>query len=269
MDNSGSTPEQAGSAPAADGYSAELGDWRCATAFWVTAVDGQDIEHKAAHQVTTLTTASRHTSSVTPSATALHLNSAWRAARSAFQLKAQLKWVSGSFAPGVISAQIGIENASAVFDYLELSISAAMSSYAAIEAFCNNVIVERSSGPLTLKRPKAVETLSPEEVERRVTTDKKLKRIVPDLLGFPTPAGKAVWQRYVKLKELRDSVTHFKRKDQARHAAQLNEPTALQDLFTADPLSFPETAMAVIEYFFVGGTIPRWMVNPAWSRTAG
>ncbi len=268
MDNNASTPKQAAPAPAADSYAAELGDWRCATAFWITAIDGQAIEHKAAHQVTTLTTASRHTSFVTPSATALHLNSAWGAAKSAVQLKTQLKWVSGSIAPGVVGDQIGIENTSAVFDYLEQSMSAAISAYAAIEAFCNSVIVERSTGSLTLKRHKGVETLLPEEVERRVSTDEKLKRIVPDLLGYPTPAGKAIWQRYVKLKELRDSVTHFKRKDQARHAAQLNEPTALQDLITADPLSFPEAAMAIIEYFFVGSTIPRWMANPAWSRTA-
>jgi len=242
MGSNAAVPEQAASAPAADGYAPELGDWRCATAFWITAVDGQAIGHKAAHQVTTLTKFSRHTSFVTPSATALHLNSAWRAAKSAVQLKAQLKWVTGSVAPGVLVEQIAIEDTSVLFDYLEQSMSAAISAFAAIEAFCNSVIVEHSTGPLTLKRRKGVETLSPEEVERLVSTDEKLKRIVPDLLGCPTPAGKAVWQRYVKLKELRDSVTHFKRKDQARHAAQLNEPTALHELVTADPPSFPETA---------------------------
>jgi hypothetical protein len=268
MDDIDSIPGQAASAPALDGYAAELGDWRCATAFWITAIDGLAIEPKAAHQVTTLTTASRHTSFVTPSATALHLNSAWRAAKSAVQLKTQLKWVSGRIAPGVFGDQIGVENTSAVFDYLEQSMSAAISAYAAIEAFCNSVIVERSTGPLTVKIRNGVDTLSPEEVERRVSTDEKLKRIVPDLLGYPTPAGKAVWQRYVKLKKLRDSVTHFKRKDQARHAAQLNEPTALHELITADPPSFPEIATAVIEYFFIGGAIPRWMMNPAWSRAA-
>ena len=210
---------------------------------------------------------SRQTSFVTPSATALHLNAAWRTAKSAAELKAHLKWVSGSIAPGVIGAQIGIEDTPTLFDYLEQAMSAAMSSYAAIEAFCNNVVVDRSNGPITLKRRKGVETMSPEEVERLVSTDEKLKRVVPDLLAYPTPAGKAVWQKYVKLKNLRDSVTHFKRKDQARHAARSNEPTALQDLITADPLSFPETAMAVIGYFFAAGTIPRWMVNPAWTRT--
>ena len=174
------------------------------------------------HQVTTLTTSSRQTSFVTPSASALHLNAAWRTAKSAAELKVQLTWVSGSIAPGLIGAQIGVEGTPVLFDYLEQAMSAAMSAYAAIEAFCNNVIVDRSRGPIMLKRHKGVETMSPEEVERRVTTDEKLKRIVPDLLGYPTPAGKAVWQRYVKLKNLRDSVTHFKRKDQAKHFAQSN-----------------------------------------------
>ena len=264
-----SEPEtgQGDQAPIADNYSEQLGDWRCATAVWVTAVDGQAIEHRAAHQVTTLTRASQHTSFVTPSATALHLNSAWRAARYAIELKSQLRWVTGITPPGMNNTQAGIETAPALFDYFEAAMSATMSSYAAIEAFCNSVVVDRSKGPFTLKRRKGFETMSPEDVERRVSTDEKLKRIVPSLLGCPTPAGKAVWQQYAKLKDIRDSVTHFKRKDQARHVAQSHEPTALQDLLDADVYSFPETAMAVIQYFFKTGTAPRWLINPAWIRT--
>lgn len=142
-----------------------------------------------------------------------------------------------------------------------------MSSYAAIEAFCNSTVIERSQGPFALRRRKAVETVTPEEVERRVSTDEKLKRIVPNLLGRPTPAGKSIWQKYVQLKGIRDSVTHFKRRDQARHASHLHEPTALQALLAADPLSFPETGIAVIRYFFDEGKVPRWLVNPAWGRT--
>lgn len=144
--------------------------------------------------------------------------------------------------------------------------SSAMSSFAAVEAFCNSVIVDRSTKPHRLKRKKLLVDMKPEEVERDVSTDEKLKRIVPKLLGVPTPAGKKVWQDYVALKRLRDSVTHFKRRDQARHADQSHEPTALQDLLNADPYSFPEAAMAAIGYFYAPDKQPRWMRSPGWRR---
>lgn len=251
-----------------DVYAVALGDWRCATTFWVTGVvGGPTIENQAAHQVTTLRTPARHTTFVTPSATALHLNSGWRLARQAVDAKARLRWRIGSVIPGVQDEQSTIEEATDLFDFFELAMSSAMSSYAAVEAFCNSVVVEKSKGPFTLKRRNGVETMSAEEVERMVSTDEKLKRIVPGLLGCPTPSGKAIWQRYVALKGIRDSVTHFKRKDLARHANESHEPTALQDLLNADPFTYPETAMAVIEYFYKDGLTPRWMKHPSWNRT--
>jgi hypothetical protein len=98
-------PEPEETSPPPDPYAAELGDWRAATPVWITAIDGQAIKHRPAHQVTTLVTPSLHTSFTTPSATALHLNAAWRAARSAAQVKATLRWTSGTVSPGVAIMQ--------------------------------------------------------------------------------------------------------------------------------------------------------------------
>lgn len=254
-------------AEAPDNYSPALGDWRCAKPTWVTALDGVAVpEPVAAHQVTWLNTEWQETSFITPSATALHLNSAWRSAGVAARLKPRIAWNRATVAPGRTSVQSGIEGADVVFDYFEAAMSSAMSSFAAIEAFCNSVIVDRSTQPLKLKRRKVLVEMTPEEVEREVTTDEKLKRIVPNLLNVSTPAGKKVWHDYVALKRLRDSVTHFKRRDQARHAELSHEPTALQDLLNADPYGFPEAAMAAIEYFYKPEELPRWMRNPRWIR---
>ncbi|KQV96643.1 hypothetical protein ASC91_03640 [Pelomonas sp. Root1237] len=184
-------------------------------------------------------------------------------------MKPTIQWKEAVLTPGMAVGQADVSTAEVLFDYLELAMTAAMSSYAAAEAFANSVVIDEATGPLKLKRKKAWEHLSPEDVERNVTTDEKLKRIVPDLLGLPTPAGKKVWQDYVALKHLRDSVTHFKRRDQARHADKLNEPTALQDLLNADPCSLPEAAMAIIRYFYKASEIPRWMANPTWNRHVG
>jgi len=140
---------------------------------------------------------------------------------------------------------------------------AATSSFSAIEAFCNTTIVGKSSGPIQVKRKKAYVAMTSEEVEEFMGTDEKLKRLLPALLGVPTPAGKAIWDRYKRLKQLRDSITHFKRRDLSRAAKA--EPTALHDLVEADPLEFPEIAIEVVRYFFPQDP-PRWLLNPAWGR---
>jgi hypothetical protein len=156
----------------------------------------------------------------------------------------------------------------ALFDFFEALVATAMSSYAAVEAFCNSTIIDKAPPSLTLKRRDGDEKLTPEDVERKVSTDEKLKRILPDLVGLPTPAGKLLWEKYIRLKNLRDAVTHFKRRDQARLAGNTHEPTALLQSWRTDPYALPETAMEVVRYFHPDPqTLPRWMSNPSWHRT--
>ena len=98
-----------------------------------------------------------------------------------------------------------------------------------------------------------------------MSTDEKVKRVLPSLLGISTPAGKATWDVYLGIKRIRDAVTHFKRKDQMRHVANAHEPTALLDLYGLDCFKLPEDAMEVLRYFQPVAP-PRWMVNPTWER---
>jgi len=220
-------------------------------------------------QSTMCMTIAGNVSFFTPSSAALHLNSAWKAARRAVVARGPVGW---NYAPARFR-QIGMaesatrqlkeESASALFDYLEDAMLAATSSFSAIEAFCNTTIVGKSSGPIQVKRKKAYVAMTSEEVEEFMGTDEKLKRLLPALLGVPTPAGKAIWDRYKRLKQLRDSITHFKRRDLSRAAKA--EPTALHDLVEADPLEFPEIAIEVVRYFFPQDP-PRWLLNPAWGR---
>lgn len=250
-----------------DPRAAELGDWRIANAIWVTAVDGiAEPSPRAAHQVTTFLSKRERASFVTPSAIALHLNSAWRFAKLAAEQKAETKWATATLSPGVLTKQARVEDIGSVFDYFELAMAATMSSFGAIEAFCNSAVIDLARGPIRVKRGKGFQEFSPETVEREIGTDEKLKRIVPTLMGKPTPAGKKVWGEYVELKRLRDAVTHFKRRDQSKHADLSHEPTALQSLWDADPFRHPEIAIAVIRYFHSQDTAPRWLSNPNWAR---
>lgn len=257
--------------PAHDNYSEKLGDWRLATAGWITAFNAVQLQEPHIYcQVSAHSTARSTVQFSTPSAAALHLNSAWRMARLATEAKAALRW-NKSLQGGQSMDYIDGEAVGPLFDYFEFSMSAVMSSYSAIEAFCNNAIVSMASGPIVVIRGKGAkrqsESLSAEEVERRVSTDEKLKRIVPDLFSRPTPSGKQVWAKYVKLKKLRDEFTHFKKATQARSHGKHHEPTALHELLDLDPEWIAVAGTDVIRYFYPTGEIPRWLANPTWGIT--
>jgi hypothetical protein len=258
-------------AKAFDPNSIELGDWRIAKTGWVTAIGADQLAIPLPfHQVTAMEEAGKSHSFVTPSAPALHLNFAWKLARQAAASKAHVRWNTGQTLPFNVRYDIAAGSVGALYDYFEETMACAIASFAAVEAFCNGVLAENAKFPISTQRKRSgvVETVSMnlEEAERLLTTDEKLKRFVPDLLNVPTPSGKKPWQAYKRLKDLRDTVTHFKRRDQAKHADNSHEPTALLAMTQIDPRELPEGAMLVIEYFYKKEALPRWMRNPDWKR---
>lgn len=175
-----------------------------------------------------------------------------------------LRCITRTGVAGKFDTTVTPESTADLFDYFEDAIVCAFSSYGAIEAYCNVTLVGRATGAIELKRRGHTRKLSATQAEEVASTDEKVKRLVPDALGIPSPAGLKVWEGYKRLKAIRDAVTHFKRRDQARAAGDL-EPTALLLLFETDPFAMPEWAMAVISHF-EGPTPVRWMLNPAWKR---
>lgn len=245
-------------------HSPELGPWRLAAPKWLRWPPGSELDSlRMAYQVSSFRDGSSEVSFPTPSAAALHLNAAWKSALRALQLKTSIAWiVEGS------SKNLDVRNTDILFDYLEEMMITAYCSYAAIEAYCNWTIVSLAKGPIEVKRKKETLQLKALEAERNVSTAEKLKRIVPDILGVPTPAGKRVWELFRDVEGLRDRVTHFKRRDQLRPAHETSEPTALFELYQTDPMWLPQAAMEIIRYFYRDKRDePRWLQNPAWTVT--
>jgi hypothetical protein len=250
------------------GYSPALGDWRLSIALWITGADGKVFDKPMQANVTTSFDSGKIKASFpTPSAAALHLNISWRAAKRAHELRNQL--LADDLKPAYETHLLQFQNANCgpLFDLFEELITCVSGAFSAVEAFCNRIIIDHAKEDLIVKRNKVKENLSPEDVVRWVSIEQKVKRIVPDLCGVPTPAGKAVYGQFLRIKELRDSITHFKRHDEARLMGQLHEPTALFKLFLSDQYAIPENALALIEHF--GSTTiqsPRWTKNPEWVR---
>ena len=249
-------------------YAAELGDWRLMKTGWVTGADGQQWDQPRAFRGSTwhAPIGGNEFSFPTPSAASLHLNAAWKSARRAQAIKERLAIDVFMNEAGHYVMQAAEESTAALFDYFEEMIGVAFGSFGAIEAYCNQLVVELAKGSVALKRKKgAVVSLTPEEAERQASTDEKVKRLVPDLVGVLTPCGKPTWDTYLKIKRVRDAVTHFKRHDQMRHADRAHEPTVLLDLYALDCFALPEDALAVLSYFQPAAK-ERWMMNPGWVR---
>lgn len=244
-----------------------LGDWRLACAMWCTGIGDKTLDSPLpATQATTYHAKDIHLTFSTPSAAALHLNSSWKSAKRSLNLREKLLAKFHPNAGQPLQMSFEGDGNGPLFDFFEEMIISLSGSCGAVEAFCNRCIIDRATGPLTVKGRKGKETKTPEDVVRYSTLEDKIKRIVPDLMGVSSPAGKEIYDHFMLIKRLRDSVTHFKRHDEAQKAEKVHRPNALTTLFFTDQFTIPEAAMSIIRHLAPGEQTPRWLMNPEWVR---
>lgn len=243
-----------------------LGDWRI-QAVTTIAQDvppafpgGPSFQTGALAYLTTLARTSKGEilSFPTPNASSLALNSAFCAAKRANDLKRQFKYKVDPSPVGP-SKLIPLDQCDELFSYFEESLVSVISSFQALEAFCNYSISQVHGHSVKVKKQKKVELLDPETAERVVSTKDKLKSILPKIYGVSTPSGKALWERFVKLKRARDACVHIKYRDQCPSANQLDEQSLFFQFLDNDPLSFPAAAAEMIGYFYANQEKPRWL----------
>jgi hypothetical protein len=244
-----------------------LGDWR----IQAVAPLASDVppaypggpSHKANSTTVVLTTrastATHHNLFfTTPSATALALDGAFRAAQAAADLWPQIKFVPlvTPDGPGT-----GIENAPVLFNFFAESMAAAGSGFQAIEAFANETIVRDLKGAMTLERRRGPEELNAEEIERHVSTEEKIASVLPRVLNISSIKGSSEWAKFVLLKNVRDATIHFKSGDQypLARGGKVSESSLYHILLNNDPRQFPLIALRVIWRLRKPTAIPRWL----------
>ena len=205
----------------------------------------------------------------TPNASALAMNVASSAARRAVELKAQFTFKDG-LSPWGNSKSIASDQDDLLFSFFESSLVCVTFSFQALEAFCNYSISRTWRKPVEVKKRKKKEALHHESAEREISTEDKLKSILPRIYDIPTPSGKAVWERFIKLKRARDACVHIKYQDQYPLGAEIDQESLFYQFLNNDPLSFPEAAAELIAYFYSKQEQPRWLrqMPPLRSNTA-
>lgn len=194
---------------------------------------------------------------VAPSATALAINIAISAARQAEVVRPKVPHVVIPGSDGPINS-IPSEQSSSLFDFFEQCLIAVTFSFQSIETFCNHTISRSQKAKIEVRRRRDKFLLTPEEVERTLSTEEKVGKVLPKLLDCATPSGKAVWERLLKLQRIRDAAIHLKGHDQYPRGGVDRESLFFQ-LLTTDPYQYPEAAVAVIGHFCTAGNMPRWL----------
>jgi len=230
-------------------------DWRLQTQGslsedWKSPWTGE--MHRKGSKITVVSivelTKKKHLTLPIPNATASCLNiskKTWLSAR-------ELRKTSGL--DKSIKNQVSFRCDSDAIDYLELIMQSIVFAFTALEAFVNEMVP--SDYKYEKKGKKATEIYTKEKIERWVSIDEKLDKIIPAILKVETPKGRdRSWQGFKDLKDIRDRLIHMKSDD--RKSSGPDAKTIWTDLMKTEPPY--KQAFAIVKYFIGDeGSTPSW-----------
>lgn len=140
------------------------------------------------------------------------------------------------------------ENHTNLFNFFELMIGQIIFSYTAIETFSNISIPKDYKFEFKRIDPKSIKLYDKDQVERRLSLDKKLDLVLPEVLSVNSPAKESeIWIQFLFHKELRDRLIHLKSIDVSSSGAE--ERTIWGDLLRNHKTDFVASAHKLIGHF--------------------
>lgn len=136
---------------------------------------------------------------------------------------------------------------SLLFDYFEYFASEVIFSFTALEAFANEVIPPDFTYEFKRDEKTDSVTLNKSEIERRVSLDEKLTKIIPKAHDIRSPKGLKPWPNYKELKKVRDRLIHLKSID--RKSSNAQHQTIWGLMLEKHNFVFPDLAVRVIGHY--------------------
>lgn len=185
-----------------------------------------------------------------PNATALFLSASRRSWESARSIREHSK-IDRS-----IKSEVAFDTTSDSFDYLEQVMESIVMAFTALEAFVNELIPDDFVYHTHKRSEIVLERMKKSEIERFLSLDEKLSKVLPEALNVESPKGTKCWKGFVKLKRVRDRIIHMKKDD--RRSSGPDTPTLWHELFRVEP---PFRQAKDICDFFVRrlNVAPRWV----------
>lgn len=162
--------------------------------------------------------------------------------------------------PGTIHPK----NEEEFFQTIEMIMGTIVFSYSALESFANEKIPKEYIYETKRSDNKCFEKYDKEQIERNVSLDLKLAEILPLITGVKSPKGGHLWNKYIKLKNLRDRIIHKKSYDKV--SANADEESFWKSIITDQNSNFVSDVKDIISYYFKDKTQkPRWLRNIPFS----
>lgn len=153
-----------------------------------------------------------------------------------------------------------------IFEFFESRLASVVFAYSALEAFANELISWAYAGtyryePVIKNRVSVSYDL--ESVERKLSLEEKLARVIPSIFSIPSPKRKRPWNRFQKIKKLRDRIVHCKARD--RNASKPDDNVLWRALLEPSARNVAFDAYNLMGYFYeaIPTEMPRWFAN--WS----
>ena len=184
-----------------------------------------------------------------PSATALFLNLSQRHYEEAREIAQDF-----SVAPTLQS--LDDEDA---FAYLENIMASVVFAYTALESFANEEIP--SDYIYTVEKGnRCKEVYNKVQMERFLTLEVKLVKILPAVCGVRSPKGIKAWQDYLELESLRHSIIHMKEADRD---SRLESSKSVWGRLIKSPVPYSlPVAKRIIDHFYKPRRLkPHWYQN--------
>lgn len=192
-------------------------------------------------------TKKKHLSIALPNATALCLNISKRSWEEARCIRKTSKIDSS------IKKEVGFDSMSQAFDYIERVFESVILAFTALEAFVNEKIPDDFKFE-EIRKGKA-NFLDKTEIERRLSLDEKLSKVLPQAMGIGSPKGEKCWQGYKDLQQVRDRIIHMKKLDRRSSGPEI--PTLWHEIFKI--MAPHQQAKEIIDFLVAEiGQEPRW-----------
>jgi hypothetical protein len=138
------------------------------------------------------------------------------------------------------------EDHAPLFDYFEQFSSEVFFSFAALEAFANEVIPREFTYAYKRRKKDEAVMLSKPEIERQVALEEKLTLVIPLACSCPRPNQRRM-AAYKQLKEIRDRLVHLKSAD--RRASGPENQTLWGIMLSNRETDFSRSAVNVIAHY--------------------
>lgn len=176
-----------------------------------------------------------------PNATAMFLNMSHK-----FYIQAKEIFTSGKHIK-VRGNNLDFISDTAGIDYLESICASVVFAYSALEAFANEVIPDEHTFKRERQDKKCIETYNKHQIERHLSLDVKLDKILPEIFKAKSPKGKKIWDKYIELKKLRDRIIHLKSID--RKSSRPDKETIWKYLLKKEIPYMAPVAKNLIDYY--------------------